>query len=249
MATKWTLRIVLLCATAWFISSCGDTSEASETDASSRDAVITSTDTLTTAAKDSKAQSEGQAQKASGTSEPAPKGSKKAATVPSGQKEDVSNEAVATKDAFDLVSDAKDNFYTLPTFGNDIDDQTVSLSSLQPWKGVPADYLGEYFSSLENDVTGMRVLGAGRGKLTLIFSFSTEVAQETGEIEFQDGEKAMTALPLLGTTLSWSAAQPVYVSQGQFVTWQSGTKTYYGFLTKGRTSSGKAPFILFRLAG
>lgn len=150
------------------------------------------------------------------------------------------------EDAFELVEDAKANYYTLPTFANDIDDMNVRLDDLSPWEGEPVDFLGTYYGSLDNEITGVRILAGAPGQVTLIFSYSAEVAKETGEIDYEEGEKAFAGLSLAKTTVEWRPVMPVYSSQGQFVTWTTGGTTYYGLLTKGRNSQGKPPFVLFR---
>jgi hypothetical protein len=152
---------------------------------------------------------------------------------------------VPAADPFSLIVDSKVAFYTLPTFNNDIDDLNVKLEGLKPWAIEAPGYSGEYAAPLESDLREIRITPGGPGKVTLTFSYSAEVANDNGEIDYNEGEKIFGRLPVVGSTIGWQAAEPVFVSRGQFVSWEQAGRTYYGLIAHGRGKNNK-DYILFR---
>lgn len=148
-------------------------------------------------------------------------------------------------DAFNLPQEAAGSFYSIPTFNNDIDDLTVKLAGVKPWQATADQYAGQYYGSLDTEISELRISSAGPTAVTLTYSYNAEVASESGEIDYQEGERTFSRLPLAGSTTYWNASQPVYLSRGQFVEWTEGGRTYKGFLAHGY-AKGKPGYLLFR---
>lgn len=146
-----------------------------------------------------------------------------------------------------LIADARQRLYTLPTYANDLDDMVVGLSKLQPWNASAADYAGTYLASLESPtLLEVQVRAVQGGKVNIVFSYTKEEVTQEGLIEDIEGEQPLYQLSPQQGYVQWVGVRTtIDPDEAQFVTWQDGSKTHYGLLTRS-SNTGQSNFLLFR---
>jgi hypothetical protein len=110
-----------------------------------------------------------------------------------------------------------------------VDPEIIFTSDLRSWVDNPSAWVGTYYAPLGNIVQEFKVSYSG-GKLSLAVDLQVEQYSPEGFIEDVNVVRNLGGIKINQALVSWNKATNLVETQGEFVTWESGGKRYYGLL-------------------